>query len=348
MRKFFTDNKQDLEKFGQLLASPKKIVLTAHQNPDGDAYGSIFSLYALLNQMGHEVYAISPTGHADYISWMPGVSSVINFQDDLERGRAERLISEANLIFCLDFSALSRIKDMGSIIESSKADIVLIDHHQEPEDFADFVFWDESAAATCELIFLLINRLNLSHLINLEVATCLYTGILTDTGSFRFDSTTPQVHEIAGQLIAKGINPNRINRKLFDQYKVDSLRFRGFALAERLTYLEEMNVAYFTISLEDQEKFNVEKGDTEGLVNYGLSIAGVVMSVIFIENEDLIKISFRSIENFSVAEMARNHFDGGGHKNASGGKSNLTLKETVDMFLKLLPDYQKSLLEQSV
>lgn len=346
MKQLFTENTGQKADFLEFLKTPRRIVLTAHQNPDGDAFGSILSLYGVLKQMGHQVHAISPTDHADFLDWMPHTNEVINFEDKLERGRAERIIREAELVFCLDFSALDRLKDMHTPVKESKARKVMIDHHQQPESFADYTYWNVKAAATCELIYCLLEDLDWLSYINTEVATCIYTGILTDTGSFKFDSTSKQVHRIAGELIDKGINPNKISRKLFDQNSFDRLKFMGYALGEKLTYLPEYRVAYFMFTAEEQERFNLKKGDTEGLVNYGLSIAGVVMAAIFIEKDNLVKISFRSVDDFSVANLAREYFEGGGHKNAAGGRSFESLHETVNRFLKLLPEVKDSLLVQ--
>ncbi|MFT7436052.1 MAG: phosphoesterase RecJ-like protein [Psychromonas sp.] len=344
MNQYFTDDKKKKQQFLDLLSSPKKIVLTAHSNPDGDAFGSSLGLLALLTQLNHEVQVISPSGHADYIGWMPGTEKILNYQEN--KLAAANYVAEADLIFCLDFSSLGRLADMEALIKESKAPKVMIDHHQRPEDFADYVFWNEKAAATCELIYLLIELLGFASLVNKDVATCLYTGILTDTGSFRFDSTSKQVHRIAGELINKGINPNSINRKLFDQNTLDRVKFLGYALNEKLIYLEEYRVAYLFFSREELNRFNSKQGDTEGLVNYGLSISGAVMSVIFTEREDMVKMSFRSVDDFSVSEFANAHFSGGGHKNASGGRSLEPLDATVSKFLELLPDYKEKLLAQ--
>jgi phosphoesterase RecJ-like protein len=346
MHQFFTEEPNKQAEFLNILATPQKIVLTAHQNPDGDAFGSSLGLYALLKQMNHSVHVISPNNHADYIGWMPSVADVINFENDLENERAKRIINEATLIFCLDFSSLGRLGKMEDIIRKSTAKKVLVDHHQMPEDFADYVFWNEKAAATCQLIYELVEKLGLLKYVNLDVATCLYVGILTDTGSFKFESTTKEIHRIAGELISKGVNSNQVNRKLFDQNSIDRLRFLGYALNEKLNYNEEYRVAYFSFSKEELESFNSKNGDTEGLVNYGLSISGAVMSAIFIEREDMIKISFRSVDDFSVADLSRSHFMGGGHKNAAGGKSVDSLISTVDRFLALLPVYKEKLLSQ--
>lgn len=344
MHQYFTDNDDKRNNFLELLSKPQNIVLTAHTNPDGDAFGSLLGLYAYLTQLNHSVEVISPSNHADYLSWMPGADIVLDFQSIKDRPSADSFILNADIIFCLDFSSLDRLADMADLVGKSLAKKVMIDHHQKPEDFADFVFWNDKAAATCELIYLLIEILAHTEYVNKDVATCLYTGILTDTGSFKFESTSKRVHKIAGDLIEKGINVNWINRKLFDQNSLDRLRFLGYALSEKLNYLEDYKVSYFLFSKEELEKYNSKQGDTEGLVNYGLSISGAVMSAIFIERDDIIKISFRSVDNFSVSELSRDHFSGGGHKNAAGGKSHESLEKTLEKFLALLPDYKEALL----
>lgn len=346
MAQLFTDLPDQKSAFLELINVPSKVVLTFHQNPDGDAFGSALALKALLVQLQHDVTVISPTEYADYISWLPGAVAVLDYQ--VQTNLAEEKIKQANLIFCLDFSSTKRLKKMEEAVLASTAAKVMIDHHQEPEDFANFVFWDVAAAATCQLIFQMIQRLSLEHLINLDVATCLYTGILTDTGSFRFDQTSREVHEIAGYLLEKGINPNAISRKLFDQNSLERMRFLGFALHEKLIHLSAYRVSYMFFSEEELNLYHSKSGDTEGVVNYGLSVAGTVMSVIFIEKEGMIKMSFRSFGDFSVAELARQHFDGGGHKNAAGGRSHESLEKTVNKFLALLPSYQKSLLSQPI
>jgi phosphoesterase RecJ-like protein len=276
---------------------------------------------------------------------MPGVEDVLNFESQAKE-TAKQLIKGADLIFCLDFSSLSRLKEMEEPVKSSTALKVLVDHHQQPEEFATYVFWNESASSTCELIFRMIERLGMKEMIQLDAATCLYTGILTDTGSFRFDSTGPEVHRIAGELIAKGVRPNKVNRDLFDTNSFDRLRLLGYVLTNKLVYLPEYRVAYMKITENELKQYNSKNGETEGIVNYGLSISDVVMSVIFIEKDHMIKISFRSVDDFSVSELARDHFTGGGHHNAAGGKSELGLEETEQKFLNLLPLYKNKLLSQ--
>ncbi|UBM57615.1 bifunctional oligoribonuclease/PAP phosphatase NrnA [Marinilongibacter aquaticus] len=343
MNQFFTQEPKQKQEFLSFLSEPRRIVLTSHQNPDGDAFGSIFSLYALLKGMGHQVHAISPTGHASFLAWLPGVEEVVNFEDDLDRPRAVRIANEAEMIFCLDFSALNRVKDFAETLAKASAKKVLVDHHQEPEGFADYIFWEESASSTCELIYRMIVDLGWQENIDKDVATCLYTGILTDTGSFKFESTTRETHCIAGELIEKGIRPDMINRKLFDQNSLSRTRFLGYALSEKLTVLEEYGLAYFVFSKSELDRFAIQKGDTEGIVNYGLSVAGIGVSVIFIEKEDGIRMSFRSVDDFSVSAFAREHFNGGGHKNAAGGRSSDSLEATVKRFLEIIPQYKSEM-----
>jgi phosphoesterase RecJ-like protein len=344
MYEFFTDSAQKIAKFKDFLAIPKKIVITTHQNPDGDALGSALGICGYLKKKGHSATVITPTDYPNFLRWMAGENEVINFEGNRQE-EAKQLIAEADMIFCLDFSALNRIKSMEEFVKKSSAIKVLIDHHQQPENFAEFIFWQESAAATCELIYQLIEKLEETHLIDTAIAECLYTGIMTDTGSFRFDSSTKEVHRIAGELIEKGIEVNHLHRKIFDANSFERMQFLGFALGQKLVHLPEYKIAYFAISKEELEKYSNKNGDTEGIVNYGLSIKDVVMAAIFIEREDLVKISFRSVDNFSVSELARTHFDGGGHKNAAGGRSNESLDATVHKFLNLLPDYKEKLLK---
>ncbi len=346
MKRFFTESEERLNAFYKLLNNPGKFVITSHQNPDGDAFGSSLGLYFFLKSFDiHKITVISPTDHTDFLGWMPGVKDVLNFESSAKE-QARQLISEADAIFCLDFSSLGRLKDMEEPVRNSSAVKVLIDHHQEPDQFADFVFWNELASSTCELVYQLIEALDLTGKISLDAANCLYTGILTDTGSFKFDSTGPEVHRIAGELLRKGVRPNKINRDLFDTNSFDRLKLLGYVLSKKMVYLPEYRVAYMKISESELKQYNSKNGETEGIVNYGLSIKDAVMSVIFIEKDQMIKISFRSVDEFSVSQLARDHFSGGGHHNAAGGKSDLNLEETEQKFLNLLPFYKNQLLSQ--
>lgn len=340
---FFTSNPEELIEFESWISDDSEIVITFHQNPDGDAFGSALGLKFFLQNYGvSKVTLISPTDFAEYISWMPGVENVLVFGAD----NTEEHIAKADVIFCLDFSSLSRLKDMKETVLNSSAKKVMIDHHEQPEDFADLYYWNQHASSTCELIYSLIEDLGQTKLIDEKAATCLYTGLLTDTGSFRFNSTTPQVHKIAAVLLEKGVNPSEVHRSLFDNNPFEKVKFLGYVLGNKMMHLPELRVVYMAISEEELKRFNSRNGDTEGLVNYGLGIEGSVMSALFTEKEGQVRISFRSVHDFSVADFARVNFDGGGHKNAAGGRSKLSLNETVEKFLTLLPNVKSDLLRQ--
>jgi phosphoesterase RecJ-like protein len=254
-----------------------------------------------------------------------------------------QLIDAADIIFCLDFSSLHRINELGEKVRISNAKKVLIDHHLNPEDFADFEIWRVSAAATAELVYELIISLEERHLIDSDIAEALYAGIMTDTGSFQHSNTTQNVHKITASLMELGADTNKVARLIYDSNSLSRLRFMGFALSERLEVLEEFNVALFAISQEDLSNYHSKTGDTEGLVNYALSIKGVVLAALIIDRGELIKLSLRSIGDFPANELAHKYFNGGGHKNAAGGRSTLSLEETVKKFKGLLPAYKSKL-----
>jgi bifunctional oligoribonuclease and PAP phosphatase NrnA len=346
MQEYFTDNNQKLTLYNDWFNKAKNIVITSHQNPDGDAFGSALGMYAYLQNFSFESLTyISPTDYADYIAWMPNVANIVVY-DSKEKPTAQALLKKADLIFCLDFSSAERVKDMKADLLASPAKKIIVDHHEQPESFGDLIFWNEKASSTCELVFQLIEKLQQKDKIDLNAATCFYTGLLTDTGSFKYDSTSAEVHRIAGELITIGINPNRIFRNLFDNNTFDRLQFLGYVLSQKMVYLPEYRTCYFYVSESELQKYNSKSGDTEGIVNYALSMAGVVLAAIFIEKDGIIKISFRSVDDFSVSELSRDNFSGGGHKNAAGGRSTLGLAETVQKFLNLLPDYKNKLLLQ--
>jgi phosphoesterase RecJ-like protein len=339
---FFTQELEAREWFLKSLEGNPSVVITFHQNPDGDAYGSSLGLKHYLNSRGVEsVTLISPTEPAEYLRWMPGAAEVKVWQEET----CGRIVAGADLIFCLDFSATSRLKDMKTAVLNAGAPIVIIDHHEKPEDFGAYYYWDVKASSTCELVFRMVKELDASVKLSQEAAICLYTGLLTDTGSFRFDATTPSVHRMAAELLELGVVPAQVHRSLFDNNPFEKIKFLGFVLGSKLNYLPEYRVAYMAISEEELKRFNSRNGDTEGLVNQGLSIAQSVMSVLFTEKEGQIRISFRSVGDFSVADFARMHFEGGGHKNAAGGRSQLSLNETVEKFLTLLPNIKSELLK---
>lgn len=323
-----------------LLDTPRKVVILMHHKPDADALGSSLGLAAYLKKGKHAVAVISPSDYPSFLDWMPGNSDVIVHQSN-KAEVAARAIAEAELIFCLDFSSLSRINDLGEMVRLSAARTVLIDHHLEPERFADFEEWDATAASTAELVFRLIVELGDESMVDCCIAECLYAGVMTDTGGFRHNNTTHKVFVTAAKLVEKGANPYKISKLIYDNNTLGRLRLMGFVLANKLQVVSEYKTAYIALSRDELKQYNSQTGDTEGLVNYGLSVKDVILSVLIYERKDgSVKLSFRSIGDFSVNDLAKKHFEGGGHRNASGGQSALPLEETLKKFLAILPSYR--------
>lgn len=313
-----------------------------HQKPDGDAMGSALGLYHFLIQLGHSVTVISPTNWADFIQWMPGCDKVINFE--LNRERSLQIINAADTIFCLDFNILHRTKHMESALTKAKAMKVLIDHHEQPqrEVFA-YGISDTGKSSTCEMVYDFIVGAGYADKVNLDIATCLYTGLMTDTGSFRFPSTTASVHRVIAHFKDLGLNHTAIHEHIYDNFLENRLRFIGFALLNRMEVFYEYNTALMTISKADLLRFDIKTGDTEGLVNYLLTIQGMKMGAIVIDRDEERKWSFRSKGNFDVNIFARQHFEGGGHKNAAGGRSSESLEETAKKFKQVIQQYENQL-----
>ena len=324
--------KKELQKeFIQILNKPKKVVIIPHKNPDGDALGSTLALNFFLNKTGHQSHVVSPNEYPDFLNWLPGQEEIL--KHTTETDKAVELIEAADLIFTLDFNSLGRVEMLEPHINTSSAKKIMIDHHQEPSDYADIMYSDSNIGSTCEMVYNLISHLDAAQ-IDQKIATCLYTGIMTDTGSFRFPSTTPKTHHVIAELIDKGANHSEIHQNIYDTFTFDRLRLLGTALTN-LKKIKELPVVYITISQEELNRNNFKKGDTEGFVNYGLSLVGISVAVIMIENEQeqIIKMSFRSKGAFSVNDFARTYFNGGGHHNAAGGASKLSLSETESKFI---------------
>lgn len=334
---------QDLEAFKELLSKPKRIVIITHPKPDADALGSSLGLCNYLLKKGNQVAVVTPTDYPDFLNWMKGNDNVLVYEDEKHTERCQYLIQNADIVFSLDFSQLERVGELGDHIKASEATKVIVDHHQNPEDFGDFLFWSTKAAATAELIYELIIKLDDRELLDEDIAECLYAGIMTDTGSFKHPSTTAKVHNIVAQLIELGANISKVNKLVYDNNSLNRLKFLGFALSQRLTVNEELNVAYFVISKEDLAQFDSKTGDTEGVVNYALSIKGIKMAATIIERGDKVRMSFRSVGDFSVSKFADKHFNGGGHKNAAGGASDESLEDTVKKFESVIQEYAEEL-----
>lgn len=319
-----------------LLKEPKSIVITAHRSPDGDAVGSSLGLYHFLLDMGHDVAIVLPDGYPHFLHWMPGHSSVVIAEDNDRY--ANELIFNAQLLFCLDYNHLSRVGVLQKLIADSSAVKVMIDHHRDPDHFADFMISDITSCSTAQLIYDFIVSLDGEGKISAETAECLYTGIMTDSGSFRYNSTTAKTHMITAKLIENGANSARIHDLVYDQNSLSKTKLWGYAMS-KLELAESNRVGIISLTADELKKYDYRDGDTEGLVNQPLSIQGVEVSVFIREEKEMLKMSFRSKGDQPVNDMARDHFNGGGHLNAAGGSSQLSVEETVERVKELLPKY---------
>lgn len=326
----------------QLLSKPQNVVVIPHKNPDGDAMGSCLGWMHFLNKNGHKASVIVPNPYPDFLQWIPGNEDVICFETQ-EKMALDRL-KKADVIFTLDFNTLSRIEILGEHVREQSAVKVMIDHHREPEDYASIQFSEPEIGSTCELVYQIIELLDATNQIDEILATCLYVGMLTDTGSFRFPSVTPKTHRIVAHLIENGANHSAIYDQIYNTSNINRLHLLGQAL-NNMEVLPEYHTAFMTLSQKELRRFDFQKGDTEGFVNYALTIRGIKLAIIMIEekNESYVKLSLRSSGSFSVNEMAKSHFQGGGHINAAGGKHIGSIHETVQKLKSLLPQYQQTL-----
>lgn len=322
---------QDIQAIQLLLATPKKIAIIPHRGPDGDAMGSTLALYHFLLKNNHQPTVIAPNDFPDFLAWLPGSETVKIFEKDTEN--CTKILQEAELVFTLDFNAFHRTGEMEHTLAKLTAPFIMIDHHQKPDDYAAYMYSDTSFGSTCEMVYNFISFLDKKEDLDKTIATCIYTGILTDSGSFRFPGTTGNTHRIIAELIDLGVENTQIPVLLFDNSSYSRLQLLGRAL-QNLKILEAHKTSYTSLTQDELDSFNYVKGDTEGIVNYGLSIKGIVFTAIFIENKDekIIKISFRSQGGFDVNQFARDHFNGGGHSNAAGGRSDVSMEETLKKF----------------
>lgn len=331
----------DYSSLKNFLDQPRKLVITTHRSPDGDAIGSSLGLYHALVQMGHQVQVIVPDDFPAFLAWLPATDTILVY----ERQTTDTLpvLRAADMVFCLDYNAFHRTGELGLHLEKSPAPKVLIDHHQSPDDFAQHQLSDTAASSTAQLVYDFLEGLGELSRVNIDVAECLYTGLVTDTGSFRFASTSERTHYIAAQLMKTGMQNHLVHQRLFDTNTVNRLRLLGFCLSEKLVVHPELRTAFIALSKEELHRFNYKKGDSEGIVNYALSINNVVFAAFITEREKEIRISFRSKDGFDVNQFSRSHFGGGGHIHAAGGSSKDTLAATISRFEGLLSEYQSEL-----
>ncbi|PCJ66133.1 MAG: DHH family phosphoesterase [Bacteroidetes bacterium] len=303
--------------------------------------GSSLGLYHYLKEAGIDSQVVTPTDYAEFLHWLPGNDTVIVYEE--EKQRSQKLLEEASYIFCLDFNALGRINEMGEKVAESAAKKIMIDHHQAPQDFDDERFVEIGASSTCELIYKYIQQHLDSSFMTKDMGECIYTGLITDTGSFRYGSTTSSTIRTAADLMDIGVVPATIYNSLFDQNRLERIQLLGYYLANKIELVEDGKVAVSHLTVEELKRYNVITGDTEGFVNYGLGIKGVELSVLIIDREYLVKMSFRSTDVFPCNEFSAEFFDGGGHKNAAGGASHDTLGNTISKFKKSIKTYTKYL-----
>ena len=326
-------SKIDFTELKDFLSSPKRIAIVSHKSPDGDAIGSSLGLYHYLVHKGHDVQVVMPNDYPSFLKWMPGNDKIVLHEGNEKN--AEALINGAEVLFCLDFNTPNRAFGLEEVIQRSENLKVMIDHHPQPDGFVDFMLSDTSSCSTAQLVHRFAAMMG-DKIPNKESADCLYCGIMTDSGSFRFPSVTAETHRVVADFIELGVKQDEVYNLVNNTSSEHRLRLLGYCVDDKLTVLSELNTAFITLTMEEKRRFHYQQGDTEGTVNYPLSIEGVNFSAIFIEAEGYVKISFRSIGAFDVNEFARAHFSGGGHRNAAGARSDLPMKETIEKFVDLL------------
>lgn len=322
----------------KLLLTPKKIVITTHQNPDADALGSSLGLSQFLQSRGHQVIVISSTTFPHFLDWMQGASDILIYEKNPVA--VQQALANSDMLWCLDFNVISRTKNLAAEIADYQGVKVIIDHHLQPDTaYFDFGLSLPAKSSTCEMIHDYIIASNGKTEMTKSIGECLYAGCMTDTGSFRFSCTSADTHRMIAQLLETGVVPSEVHANIFDTSPERRLRLLGHILTNRLTFYPQQNAALIALEVADNTNFKIEQGDTEGMVNFPLSVQNVTFAVFMNDKDGEIRMSFRSKGDIDVNEFARTYFDGGGHKNAAGGRSLLTLRETILKFEKALKEY---------
>lgn len=322
----------------------RDIVIIPHVNPDGDAVGSSLGLWRVLKNAGYGPTVISPTDYPAFLKWVSGTSEVKVYEH--EPDVSQQILKKADLVFLLDFNAPDRAGKLGPLIEKVTSPIVLIDHHPDPAGVTELMFSHTEASSTAELVYRFVESLDLCEYLDKDAAEALFAGLSTDTGSFSYNASSPDMYEVVSRLLEKGVDKDRIHDLIYNNFSTDRMRLLGYSLDQKMKVFPEYHAAYISLSMEELERYNFVPGDTEGFVNYPLSIKGVIFTALFTEKEDLVKISFRSKGGFPTNEFSNLHFNGGGHMNASGGESRLSLAETVQKFEELLPEFSAKLKDE--
>lgn len=334
-------SQQIINKLRNFIVQSEKILILTHYNPDGDAMGSSLALYHYLKKIGKCPVLVTPNDYPKFLHWLPGNDEVLVYKR--QNGTVLNAIKEADLIFTLDFNDLDRTEGMEKFILEASAKKIMIDHHPDPGKYADLIISETFYSSTAELVFHILESLGELRIVDATIAECIYTGIMTDTGSFNYNSSRPYTYYAVSKLIEKGVDKDKIYDYIYDNYSEDRMRLLGYCLNQKMEVFPEYNTAFISLTQKELTDFNFVPGDTEGFVNYPLSIKGIKFSAIFIEKENQVKISFRSKGEFATNNFSEQHFNGGGHKNASGGSSKLPLDETLKMFKDLLPLYKNDL-----
>ena len=331
-----------IEKLKEVLSKPKKIVITTHRGPDGDAIGSSLALYNLLTKNNHSVSVVTPNDYASFLHWLPGNDNVVEYESS--KDKAVDLVNSAEVIFMLDFNDISRIDGLSKYVSSSNAYKILIDHHQDPHnDIADLIFSEPTICSTAQLLFEIIDQMKMSHYIDRDIAECIYVGIMTDTGSFKYSSTTSKTHNIIARLIDFGARSTVIHDLVYDNYSADRMKLLGYCLNDKLILMPENKSAIISLTNVELKKFNFKKGDTEGVINYALAIKDIIFAAFIVERNNVVKLSLRSKGNFKVNEIAGKYFNGGGHQNAAGGVSDSNVSKTIEKVKEIINQYKEEL-----
>lgn len=329
-----------------LVSKGRNLVIIPHENPDGDALGSAFGLGELLTVAGHHVTIISPNDYPGFLQWIPTSAEVLIY--GRRKKKAQKVLDSADLIFCVDFNEAKRAGYLEKQLLNAGCPRIMIDHHPDPVPFCDLVISEPGYSSTAGLIYDVAVRTGLAEGMNKNAATALYTGILTDTGSFSYSTSAPDTFRVASELIRYGIETDRIQAAVYNNFSADRMKLLGYCLVEKMEIFPEYRAAMITLTREELNRFNFQPGDTEGFVNYPLSVSNIVFSALFMEKEDMVKASFRSRGDFPVNRFSREHFNGGGHMNAAGGEMKMTMEETISAFRQLLPRYKHLLLETNI
>jgi phosphoesterase RecJ-like protein len=331
-----------IDSFRLIIQSSGFSVVVPHINPDGDAIGACLALNGVLKNLGHKSRVVIPNEFPDFLQWMEGVDDVVDFEKSPEL--TARIFKEADTLFCLDFNDFERSEGMKVLLSSFSGKKVLVDHHPGPVADCDLLISYPSISSTCELLFRLVEEAGFLDYLDKNCADAIFTGMMTDTGNFSYNASDPETYHIIAKLLEKGIDKDQIHSNVYHTFSEDRWRLIGHSLKDKMVILPEYRTGYISLSKKELDQFHFQPGDTEGLVNYPLSVKGVVFCALFMEKDDIVKLSFRSKGNFSTNDFSRKHFNGGGHINASGGSSKLSLDEAVALFERLLPDYKQALL----